>query len=145
MGNKEHQHPAKHIYYKCIFYSFFTSSIQGCSLEYVYLNNRQRAARHQENLAKTAAPLSSTPSTASGEASVTASVTAASLTFSLVAPTTGSKTVAEAFVSDPSSETESADKPVEGSSINFKCDQCSYTNVSRKGLEQHIRMKHRIS
>ena len=53
--------------------------------------------------------------------------------------------MAEAFVSDPSSETESADKPVEGSSINFKCDQCSYTNVSKKGLEQHIRMKHRIS
>ena len=44
-----------------------------------------------------------------------------------------------------SSETAIADKLVEGSSINFKCDQCSYTNVTKKGLEQHKRMKHRIS
>ena len=25
----------------------------------------------------------------------------------------------------------------------FSCDQCDYTNVSEKGLRQHIRMKHR--
>jgi hypothetical protein len=25
----------------------------------------------------------------------------------------------------------------------FKCDECSYTNVSEKGLKQHTRMKHR--
>ena len=50
-----------------------------------------------------------------------------------------------AAVSDPSSETEAADTSVEGSSIKFKCDQCSYTKVSKKGLEQHIGMKHRIS
>ena len=53
--------------------------------------------------------------------------------------------LATSAVSDPSSETESSDKSVEGSSINFKCDQCTYTNVSKKGLDQHIRMRHRIS
>jgi hypothetical protein len=53
--------------------------------------------------------------------------------------------LATSAVFNPSSETESSDKSVEGSSINFKCDQCTYTNVSKKGLDQHIRMKHRIS
>ena len=101
--------------------------------------NRQRAARHQADLARTAAPASSTPS---GEASVAASMTAASLmSTDTVAPTM----LATSAVSDPSSETESSDKSVEGSSINFKCDQCTYTNVSKKGLDQHIRMKHMIS
>jgi hypothetical protein len=60
-------------------------------------------------------------------------MTAASLmSTDTVAPTTGSTPLAEAVVFDPSSETVTADKPVEGFFINFKCDQCSYTNVARK-------------
>jgi hypothetical protein len=31
------------------------------------------------------------------------------------------------------------------SSLCFKCDQCDYTNCTDKGLNQHVRMKHRIS
>ena len=34
-----------------------------------------------------------------------------------------------------------SDKP---STENLKCDQCDYTNVGKKGLKQHIRMKHRL-
>ena len=30
-------------------------------------------------------------------------------------------------------------------SLNFKCEQCDYTNTTEKGLAQHTRMKHRIS
>ena len=30
-------------------------------------------------------------------------------------------------------------------SIDFKCDQCEYTNINEKGLAQHKRMKHRMS
>ena len=29
--------------------------------------------------------------------------------------------------------------------LNYKCDQCEYTNSTEKGLSQHARMKHRIS
>ena len=61
---------------------------------------------------------------------------ASSTTTASVVPTT----LAAAVVSDTSSETEeAADKSVEESTLNFKCDQCA------KGLEQHTRMKHRIS
>ena len=36
------------------------------------------------------------------------------------------------------------DPPVEKATVpQFSCDQCDYTNVSEKGLRQHIRMKHR--
>ena len=36
------------------------------------------------------------------------------------------------------------DAPVEKATVpQFSCDQCDYTNVSEKGLRQHIRMKHR--
>ena len=36
------------------------------------------------------------------------------------------------------------DAPVERATVpQFSCDQCDYTNVSEKGLRQHIRMKHR--
>ena len=36
------------------------------------------------------------------------------------------------------------DPPVEKATVpQFSCDQCEYTNVSEKGLRQHIRMKHR--
>ena len=36
------------------------------------------------------------------------------------------------------------DPPVEKATVpKFSCDQCDYTNVSEKGLRQHIRMKHR--
>ena len=38
-----------------------------------------------------------------------------------------------------------SDKHREVLSPNFKCDQCNYTNVNKKGLDQHFRMKHRIS
>ena len=31
------------------------------------------------------------------------------------------------------------------SCLNFKCDQCDYTNATERGLSQHQRMKHRIS
>ena len=35
--------------------------------------------------------------------------------------------------------------PVKDSNLAFKCDQCTNTNATDKGLSQHIRMKHRIS
>ena len=36
------------------------------------------------------------------------------------------------------------DPPVEKATVpQFSCDHCDYTNVSEKGLRQHIRMKHR--
>ena len=36
------------------------------------------------------------------------------------------------------------DPSVEKATVpQFSCDQCDYTNVSEKGLRQHIRMKHR--
>ena len=36
------------------------------------------------------------------------------------------------------------DASVEKATVpQFSCDQCDYTNVSEKGLRQHIRMKHR--
>ena len=35
--------------------------------------------------------------------------------------------------------------PVKDSYLIFKCDQCTYTNATDKGLSQHVRMKHRIS
>ena len=44
-----------------------------------------------------------------------------------------------------SEESATADMSGEGSSLNIACYQCSYTKISKKGLEQHIRMKHRIS
>ena len=50
--------------------------------------------------------------------------------------------LAAAVLSDPSKETATTG---EGSSLDGPCDQCSYTNISKKGLEQHIRMKHWIS
>ena len=31
------------------------------------------------------------------------------------------------------------------SSIDFKCDQCEYTNINEKGLAQYKIMKHRMS
>ena len=34
---------------------------------------------------------------------------------------------------------------VEEICLNFKCDQCEYTNITARGLSQHTRMKHRIS
>ena len=37
---------------------------------------------------------------------------------------------------------ENADKD---NGLNFKCDQCAYTNVTERGLAQHVRMRHRIS
>ena len=69
-------------------------------------------------------------------------MTAASLTSTAsVAPTP----LAAAVGSDPSNETETPDKSVEWSTLDFTCNQCSYTNISKKGLEQLISMKHRIS
>ena len=69
-------------------------------------------------------------------------MTAASLTSTAsVAPTTPPAL----FGSDPSSETTVQEKSSEVSSLDFKCDQCDYANVNKRGLEQHVRMKHRIS
>ena len=30
-------------------------------------------------------------------------------------------------------------------SPDFKCQQCDYTNITVKGMGQHVRMKHRVS
>ena len=36
-------------------------------------------------------------------------------------------------------------KDAEEPSLPFVCDQCDYSNTTEKGLNQHVRMKHRIS
>ena len=36
-------------------------------------------------------------------------------------------------------------KPADDLGLNFKCAQCLYTNITKKGSSQHTRMKHRIS
>ena len=38
-----------------------------------------------------------------------------------------------------------ADNSADESVPQFKCNQCLYTNITEKGLAQHIRMKHKIS
>jgi hypothetical protein len=45
-------------------------------------------------------------------------------------------------VEKPANKAAETDK---AETIKFNCDQCSYTNISEKGLMQHSRMKHRIS
>ena len=34
---------------------------------------------------------------------------------------------------------------VDNKGLNFKCEQCAYTNVTERGLSQHARMRQRIS
>ena len=106
--------------------------------------NRLRAARHQAARAEATAPVISASSviasvTSAAPAPATATVTSAS-------PSSAASvrnTVPAAEGSDPEGEPEIAVNLV--SSINFKCDQCDYSNINKKGLEQHIRMKHRMS
>ena len=51
--------------------------------------------------------------------------------------------VLELEAENPSENTvENADKDT---GLNFKCDQCAYTNATERGLAQHARMRHRIS
>ena len=45
----------------------------------------------------------------------------------------------------PFKQVEAVGDPDSESFPSFKCDQCSYTNISEKGLGQHKRMRHRIS
>jgi hypothetical protein len=87
--------------------------------------NRLRAAQHQAAKEVTTAPVL-TSATVANNASVASSPT---------------------HDASPEASTEE-DKPVsvsEDLTIQFKCDQCSYSNTTDKGLRQHIRMKHRIS
>ena len=51
--------------------------------------------------------------------------------------------VVEGYIETPSVKV--VGSPVKDSNLAFKCDQCTYTNATDKGLSQHIRMKHRIS
>ena len=87
--------------------------------------NRLRAARHQAAKEVTTAPVFTSVADANN-ASVASSPT---------------------LDASPKASTEE-DEPVsvsEDLTIQFKCDQCSYSNTTDKGLRQHIRMKHRIS
>lgn len=103
--------------------------------------NRLRAACHQAAKAKAtsqvspspAAPAPSTdPATA---ASSTVSVAAAS-TVPVTAPTSTDSVAVT--VPDPVADLAAAN-------LTFKCDQCSFTSNTDKGLKTHTRMKHRIS
>ena len=89
--------------------------------------NRRRAACHQAILAKNCPPQqpASVPATDSA---------AAEPSTASVAATTASTTA-----------TSEHEEPDSGSSPVFKCDQCSYTNSTERGLGQHVRMRHRIS
>ena len=88
--------------------------------------NRLRAARHQATQAKTAAPVSTSPSSMSATVPVTS--------HSITDPVT----LTDKITSNISSFTE---KDI----LEYKCDQCDYESISGKGLRQHIRMKHQIS
>ena len=91
--------------------------------------NRLRAARHQAAKAGTTIPVVVSSETVSATTQVMSS-----------SPSSAPEalTVLDASVS-------TAPEAEEESSLQFKCDQCDYMNISEKGLRQHIRMKHRIS
>ena len=108
--------------------------------------NRQRAARHQE--ARTAAPASASPSAPSVTGSVTSSSSDApiSVTTSASLPASSPSSAPEATpVSNVKASAASVSKATEEPPCKFKCEQCNYTNVTNKGIMQHIRIKHKIS
>ena len=108
--------------------------------------NRQRTARHQE--ARTAAPASASPSAPSVNGSVTSSSSDAPISVTTPAslPASSPSSVPEATpVSNVKASAASVSKATEEPPCKFKCEQCNYTNVTNKGLMQHIRIKHRIS
>ena len=99
--------------------------------------NRLRAACHQATRVQATAPVTASVMSAVS-APVTATVTASSASFT-------------ASVSDtiPAAETSDSEELPEIAlsqefSIDFKCDQCEYTNINENGIAQHKRMKHRM-
>ena len=106
--------------------------------------NRLRAARHQAARVEATAPdISASSATASVVSAASAQSTDTRTDSSPASTASVSKRVLVAKTSDPEEEPDIAVNLV--SSIDFKCDQCDYCNISEKGLAQHKRMKHRIS
>ena len=87
--------------------------------------DRLRAARHQAAKTVVTAPVVS-----SSPKSVTA----------LVASSPPPSSPPEASTGDDASVS-----VAEELTLQFKCDQCNYSNSTEKGLRQHIRMKHKIA
>ena len=132
--------------------------------------NRVRAARHQAAQAKATAQVPATnlvvsasstdsvapasptdsvvtasPADSVAPASPTDSVTPAPLTDSVTpAPLTDSVILSSVTAAPVMAHVPEESEPLE-SSLAFKCDQCTFTSLSDKGLKTHIRMKHRLS
>ena len=114
--------------------------------------NRVRAARHQAAQAKATAQVPATNLVVSASstdsvapASPTDSVTPAPLTDSVTpAPLTDSVILSSVTAAPVMAHVPEESEPLE-SSLAFKCDQCTFTSLSDKGLKTHIRMKHRLS